>query len=226
MPRAHRAGWERRAPPLPRRFERDPELAASGCGAHGSVCSGRRRASIRRRLRRNAAVDRKAHRPMSPYRHVEGYSRQRAMQNVKLRQAAERISTVSGSSPSPVGTTVGALGVGAPSAGSGSADSRSTVGPTYSRTRHRVPRARRSAPSGSSPRVDRCSTSPSGNRRVRIGVVGIHEAYIGADGGGCCRSFEPAPRTRSERGFRRSVSRAKARPGVAPSRRSPESPDE
>ena len=82
MPRAHRAGWERRAPPLPRRFERDPELAASGCGAHGSVCSGRRRASIRRRMRRNAAVDRKARRPMSPYRHVEGYSRQRAIQNV------------------------------------------------------------------------------------------------------------------------------------------------
>ena len=35
---------------------------------------------------------------------------------VKPRQAAERISTVSGSSPSPVGITVGALGVGAPPA--------------------------------------------------------------------------------------------------------------
>jgi hypothetical protein len=102
---------------------------------------------------------------------------------VKPRQAAERISTVSGSSPSPVGMTVGALGVGAPSTGSGSSDSRSTVEPTCSRTRHRVPRARISAPSGSSPRVDRCSTSPSGNRRVRIGVVGIHAAYLGADGG-------------------------------------------
>ena len=56
----------------------------------------------------------------------------------------------------------------------------------YSRTRHRVPRARTTAPSGSSPRVDRCSTSPSGNRRVRIGVVGIYAAYIGADGGTCC----------------------------------------
>ena len=60
----------------------------------------------------------------------------------------------------------------------------------YSRTRHSVPRARMSAPSGSSPRVDRCSTSPSGNRRVRIGVVGIRAAYIGADGGRLLRFFD------------------------------------
>ena len=111
------------------------------------------------------------------------------MNALETRQAAERISTVSGSSPSPVGMTRGAGGVGAPSTastGSCSADSRSAVWPMYSRTRHRVPRARMSVPNGSSPRVDRCSTSPSGNRRVRIGVVGMQTAYRGAAGGLCC----------------------------------------
>ena len=142
-----------------------------------------------KRRGRGRRVLRRIRRPVSRTRdHEAQQTSGRSPEWNALRQAAERISTVSGSSPSPVGMTVGALGVGTPSTGSGSADSRSTVGPTYSRTRQSVPRARMSAPSGSSPRVDRCSTSPSGNRRVRIGVVGIRAAYSGADRGGCCVS--------------------------------------
>ena len=60
-----------------------------------------------------------------------------------------------------------------PGAPGASTASRSAVPDSYLRTRHWLPRLRTRAPIGSSPRVDRYSTSPSGNRSIRIGVVGI-----------------------------------------------------
>ena len=120
-----------------------------------------------------------------------------------LRQAAERISTVSGSSPSAAGMIAGAVGVGAPLISSCSADSRRAVWPMNSRTRHRAPRARISVPMGSSPRVDRCSTSPSGNRRVRIGVVGMQTGYWARPAGFV--AFVGRAPTRAEPGRRRSL---------------------
>src|SRR5262245_66289259 len=45
--------------------------------------------------------------------------------------------------------------------------------------RHSVPRLRTTLPMGSSPRVDRCSTSPSGKRSRRMGVCGMRRSYLG-----------------------------------------------
>ena len=87
-------------------------------------------------------------------------------------QTSARTSSVSGSSPSGEGMT--AAPPGAPGA---STASRSAVPDSYLRTRHWLPRLRTRAPIGSSPRVDRYSTSPSGNRSIRIGVVGISRGY-------------------------------------------------
>jgi hypothetical protein len=95
------------------------------------------------------------------------------------RQAADRISTVSGSSPSPVGLSVGPPGAPAGS----SAASRNALERSYLWMRHMLPRLRIKAPTGSSPRVDRYSTSPSGNRRRRIGVVRIPALYSAASYG-------------------------------------------
>jgi hypothetical protein len=79
-------------------------------------------------------------------------------------------------SPSAVGLTTGPPA--APSTGV-SASSRIAAPPSVcSRTRHKQPRLRTSTPTGSSPWLDRCSTSPSGNRRIRIGVVGIRAGYL------------------------------------------------
>ena len=114
----------------------------------------------------------------------------------------------------------GAVGVGPPWISSCSADSRRAVWPMNSRTRHRAPRARISVPKGSSPRVDRCSTSPSGNRRVRIGVVGMQSGHR-ARAAGFVAFVGRAPRTRSAPRFQRDASRASACPCVAPCPRSP-----
>ena len=109
---------------------------------------------------------------------------------------------------SPIGEGLTTGPPAAPSTG-GSADSRiAAPALSYSRTRHRLPRLRTSAPMGSSPRVDRCSTSPSGNRRIRIGVVGIQTRYPDRYTGHAllarvCRSVIVGRRSRS--GPRRSV---------------------
>jgi hypothetical protein len=93
----------------------------------------------------------------------------------QARQTSTRTSSVSGVSPSGLGMTTGPPA--APSTGD-SADSRIAAPlAAYSRTRHKHPRLRTKAPIGRSPRVDRCSTSPSGNRRVRIGVVRVRRGY-------------------------------------------------
>lgn len=86
-------------------------------------------------------------------------------------QTAARISRLSGvSSPSGSGITAGAP------AGN-STGSRYAAEPECERTRHSRPRALMSVPTASSPRVERYSTSPSGNRSMRIGVVGMHPPY-------------------------------------------------
>jgi hypothetical protein len=88
------------------------------------------------------------------------------------RQASARTSTVMGSSPMGPGLTVRLPGMPWPCT---SGDSSRIAAPlsVYARTRQRQPRARICDPIGSSPRVVRYWTSPSGKRSIRIGVVGI-----------------------------------------------------
>jgi hypothetical protein len=91
-------------------------------------------------------------------------------------QASTRTSTVNGRSPrSGSGMTRGPGA--APSSGDSASSTTAAPVSVWARIRHRLPRARTSAPIGSSRRVERCSTSPSGNLNVRIGVSAIARGY-------------------------------------------------
>ena len=83
-------------------------------------------------------------------------------------QASLMISTINGLSPRGSEITRGRPGAPSPSS-----DSRIAAWSLYLCTRQKDPRARTRDPTWSSPRVVRYSTSPSGNRRIRIGVVGM-----------------------------------------------------
>jgi len=94
-------------------------------------------------------------------------------------QASASTSSVKGVSPNGVGSALKLGPAAAPPTASweeGASSSTTAAPSSYERTRQR-PRARTSAPRGSSARVDRYSASPSGKRRTRIGVPGIPPAY-------------------------------------------------